>query len=150
MEFIMKSQKGVTLVALVIYIIVFTIVISILSVISSFFFSNVNFVKEQANYAPEFNKFNMFFIQDVKNNKNVTVNNNTVEFADGTRYDFNSDQKAIYRNGKAIAKNIQVAVFKPSTVTIRNTTKNIVNVNIAIGKAGSLFIKDIDYVLKYW
>ena len=82
MEFIMKSQKGVTLVALVIYIIVFTIVISILSVISSFFFSNVNFVKEQANYAPEFNKFNMFFIQDVKNNKNVTVNNNTVEFAD--------------------------------------------------------------------
>lgn len=150
MEFMMKSQKGVTLVALVIYIIVFTIVISILSVISSFFFSNVNFVKEQANYAPEFNKFNMFFIQDVKNNKNVTVNNNTIEFADGTRYDFNSDQKAIYRNGKAIAKNIQVAVFKPSTVTIRNTTKNIVNVNIAIGKAGSLFIKDIDYVLKYW
>ena len=143
MEFMMKSQKGVTLVALVIYIIVFTIVISILSVISSFFFSNVNFVKEQANYAPEFNKFNMFFIQDVKNNKNVTVNNNTIEFADGTRYDFNSDQKAIYRNGKAIAKNIQVAVFKPSTVTIRNTTKNIVNVNIAIGKAGSLFTKDI-------
>ena len=150
MEFMMKSQKGVTLVALVIYIIVFTIVISILSVISSFFFSNVNFVKEQANYAPEFNKFNMFFIQDVKNNKNVTVNNNTIEFADGTRYDFNSDQKAIYRNRKAIAKNIQVAVFKPSTVTIRNTTKNIVNVNIAIGKAGSLFTKDIDYVLKYW
>ena len=150
MEFMMKSQKGVTLVALVIYIIVFTIVISILSVISSFFFSNVNFVKEQANYAPEFNKFNMFFIQDVKNNKNVTVNNNTIEFADGTRYDFNSDQKAIYRNGKAIAKNIQVAVFKPSTVTIRNTTKNIVNVNIAIGKAGSLFTKYIDYVLKYW
>lgn len=150
MEFIMKSQKGVTLVALVIYIIVFTIVISILSVISSFFFSNVKFVKEQANYAPEFNKFNMFFIQDVKNNKNVNVSGSTVEFADGTRYDFNSEQKAIYRNGKAIAKNIQVAVFKASTVTIRNTTKNIVNVNIAIGKAGALFTKDIDYVLKYW
>lgn len=146
----MKSQKGVTLVALVIYIIVFTIVISILSVISSFFFSNVNFVKEQANYAPEFNKFNMFFIQDVKNNRNVTVTGNTVEFADGTRYDFISDQKAIYRNGKAIARNIQVAVFKSSTVTIRNTTKNIVNVNIAIGKTGALFTKNIDYVLKYW
>lgn len=66
MEFMMKSQKGVTLVALVIYIIVFTIVISILSVISSFFFSNVNFVKEQANYAPEFNKFNMFLYRMLK------------------------------------------------------------------------------------
>lgn len=146
----MKSQKGVTLVALVIYIIVFTIVISILAVVSSFFFSNINFVKDQANYAPEFNKFNMFFIQDVKNNKNVTVSGNNIKFEDGTEYIFNLDQKAIYRNGKAIAKNIQAAVFSTSTETIRNTTKNIINVNIAIGNAGALFTKNIDYVLKYW
>lgn len=146
----MKSQKGVTLVALVIYIIVFTIVISILAVVSSFFFSNINFVKDQANYAPEFNKFNMFFIQDVKNNKNVTVSGNTVQFEDGTKYDFNLEQKVIYRNGTEIAKNVQVAVFKTSTETIRNTTKNIINVNIAIGNTGSLFTKSIDYVLKYW
>ena len=146
----MKSQKGVTLVALVIYIIVFTIVISILAVVSSFFFSNINFVKDQANYAPEFNNFNMFFIQDVKNNKNVTVSGNTVQFEDGTKYDFNLEQKVIYRNGTEIAKNVQVAVFKTSTETIRNTTKNIINVNIAIGNTGSLFTKSIDYVLKYW
>ena len=146
----MKSQNGVTLVALVIYIIVLTIVVSILAVVSSFFFTNVNFVKDQANYAPEFNKFNMFFIQDVKNNKSVTVSGNTVQFGDGTEYIFNLDQKAIYRNGKAIAKNIQAAVFSTSTETIRNTTKNIINVNIAIGNAGALFTKNIDYVLKYW
>ena len=146
----MKSQKGVTLIALVIYVIVLTIVVSILAMISSFFFSNVNFVKEQANYAPEFNKFNMFFIQDVKNNKNLKITGNAVKFEDGTEYIFNLDQKAIYRNGKAIAKNIQAAVFSTSTETIRNTTKNIINVNIAIGNAGALFTKNIDYVLKYW
>lgn len=146
----MKSQKGVTLIALVTYIIVLTIVISTLAVVSSFFFKNVNFVKEQANYAPEFNKFNMFFIEDVKNNKSVTVNNNTVQFEDGTKYDFNLEQKAIYRNGERIAKNVQVVVFKTSTETIRNTDKNIINVNIAIGNTGSLFTKNIDYVLKYW
>ena len=84
----MKSQKGVTLIALVIYVIVLTIVVSILAMISSFFFSNVNFVKDQANYAPEFNKFNMFFIQDVKNNKNVTVSGNNIKFEDGTEYIF--------------------------------------------------------------
>ena len=72
MEFMMKSQKGVTLVALVIYIIVFTIVISILSVISSFFFSNVNFVKEQANYAPEFNKGEDIF-SDFINISNINL-----------------------------------------------------------------------------
>lgn len=146
----MKSQKGVTLIALVIYVIVLTIVVSILAMISSFFFSNVNFVKDQANYAPEFNKFNMFFIQDVKNNKNVTVSENNIKFEDGTEYIFNLDQKAIYRNGKAIAKNVQAAVFTTTTETIRNTTKNIVNVSIAIGNTGALFTKEIDYVLKYW
>lgn len=146
----MKSQKGVTLIALVIYVIVLTIVVSILAMISSFFFSNVNFVKDQANYAPEFNKFNMFFIQDVKNNKNVTVSGNNIKFEDGTEYIFILDQKAIYRNGKAIAKNVQAAVFTTTTETIRNTTKNIVNVSIAIGNTGALFTKEIDYVLKYW
>lgn len=146
----MKSQKGVTLIALVIYVIVLTIVVSILAMISSFFFSNVNFVKEQANYAPEFNKFNMFFIQDVKQNKNLTITGNVVKFEDGTEYTFNLDQKAIYRNGKAIAKNVQAAVFTTTTETIRNTTKNIVNVSIAIGNTGALFTKEIDYVLKYW
>ena len=146
----MKSQKGVTLIALVIYVIVLTIVVSILAMISSFFFSNVNFVKDKANYAPEFNKFNMFFIQDVKNNKNVTVSGNNIKFEDGTEYIFKIKQKAIYRNGKAIAKNVQAAVFTTTTETIRNTTKNIVNVSIAIGNTGALFTKEIDYVLKYW
>ena len=146
----MKSQKGVTLIALVIYVIVLTIVVSILAMISSFFFSNVNFVKDQANYAPEFNKFNMFFIQDVKQNKNLTITGNVVKFEDGTEYTFNLDQKAIYRNGKDIEKNVQAAVFTTTTETIRNTTKNIVNVSIAIGNTGALFTKEIDYVLKYW
>ena len=146
----MKSQKGVTLVSLVIYIIVLTIVISILGIVSSFFFKNIMIVKEGANYAPEFNKFNMFFIQDVKNNESVTINENTIQFADGTKYDFSLDKKEIYRNGKTIAKDIQAVVFKTSTETVRNTTKNIINVNIAIGNTGNLFTKNIDYVLKYW
>lgn len=146
----MKSQKGVTLVALVIYIVVLTVVISILAAVSAFFYKNVSYVKEQANYAPEFNKFNMYFVQDVKNNRNVTVNGSTLEFEDGTKYTFSIDQKAIYRDGTRIAKNVQAAVFQTSTETIRNTTKNIVNVNIAIGTTGSLFTKNIDYVLKYW
>ena len=92
----------------------------------------------------------MFFIQDVKQNKNLTITGNVVKFEDGTEYTFNLDQKAIYRNGKAIAKNVQAAVFTTTTETIRNTTKNIVNVSIAIGNTGALFTKEIDYVLKYW
>ena len=79
MEFMMKSQKGVTLVALVIYIIVFTIVISILSVISSFFFSNVNFVKELEFHQSHgklvtvsaYNAVQRFGVLDIDNDGNV-------------------------------------------------------------------------------
>lgn len=146
----MKSQKGVTLLSLVIYIIVLTIVVSILALISRSFFSNMSYVKDQATYAPEFNKFNMFFIQDIKNNTTATVNGNEIQFADGTRYTFNADQKEIYRNDKRIAKNVQVVIFTSRTETVRSTTKNIINVNMAIGNTNALFNKSIDYVLKYW
>ena len=148
MEFMMKSQKGVTLVALVIYIIVFTIVISILSVISSFFFSNVNFVKEQANYAPEFNKFNMFFIQDVKANKAASIIGTTIVFEDGTKYEYKDE--SIYRNDKKIAKNIRTASFEPATYTVNNVTKNLIKVNLNIGVEKKSYQKQIEYVLKYW
>ena len=62
----MKSEKGITLTSLVIYIIVATIVISIMALVSSFFFSNMSIVTVQDQYAVEFNKFNMFFINDIK------------------------------------------------------------------------------------
>ena len=146
----MKKQEGITLISLVAYIAVAMIVIGVMAVVSSYFYKNIDWVKDREKHAQEFNKFNMFFIQDVKNNKNVTVSGNNIKFEDGTEYIFNLDQKAIYRNGKAIAKNVQAAVFTTTTETIRNTTKNIVNVSIAIGNTGALFTKEIDYVLKYW
>jgi hypothetical protein len=146
----MKNQKGVTLVALVIYVVVFSIVMAILAVITNFFHTNVIYVQDQANYAPEFNKFNMFFIEDVKTNREATVVGNTIEFGDGTSYYFSLEQKAIYRDGKRIAKDVQAVTFKTSTETVRNTTKNIINVNISIGNENDLFNKSIDYTLRYW
>ena len=55
----MKSESGITLTSLVIYIIVATIVIGTMGMVSSFFFSNVNLIKDQDQYAIEFNKFNI-------------------------------------------------------------------------------------------
>ena len=46
----MKDEKGVTLLALVVYIIVSTIIISIIAFISSNFFANVDIVKNQDKY----------------------------------------------------------------------------------------------------
>ena len=67
----MKNQKGVTLISLIIYIIVLTIIISILSLVSQSFFNNIKYITEKGKYVSEYNKFNMYFIKDVKNNKNI-------------------------------------------------------------------------------
>jgi len=145
----MKSQKGITLTSLVIYIVVATIVISTMAVVSSFFFSNMDLIKNKDQYAIEFNKFNMFFVNDIKSNKIVEINGNKLTFPDGTIYEYNSEQKVIYRNNTQIAKQIQEVTFTAGTHKVSNTTKNLITVNLSIGKEKK-FQKEIEYVLKYW
>ena len=146
----MKSEKGITLTSLVVYVVVATVVISIMAVISSFFFSNMTLINGQEQYALEFNKFNMFFINDVKNNKNAQIDTGRVVFEDGTIYEYRASEKAIYRNNIKIAKEIEEIGFIESTYQVPNTqtTKNLVNVKMTIGKDNK-FSKTIEYVFKY-
>lgn len=145
----MKSEKGITLTSLVIYVIVATILISSIALLSSFFFSNMYLIKDHNQYAPEFNKFNMFFIKDIKNNKNAEVTENKIIFDDGNLYEYKSEEQAIYRNNKKIAEKVQNISFSSNSIEVVNTTKQIITVNITIGSKGD-FKQKIEYVLKYW
>lgn len=144
----MKSEQGVTLTSLVIYIAVATVLISTMAVMSSHFFANIQLVKNQSNYVVEYNKFNMFFIQDVKANKAASIIGTTIVFEDGTKYEYKDE--SIYRNDKKIAKNIRTASFEPATYTVNNVTKNLIKVNLNIGVEKKSYQKQIEYVLKYW
>lgn len=144
----MKSEQGVTLTSLVIYIAVATVLISTMAVMSSHFFANIQLVKNQSDYVVEYNKFNMFFIQDVKANKAASIIGTTIVFEDGTKYEYKDE--SIYRNDKKIAKNIRTASFEPATYTVNNVTKNLIKVNLNIGVEKKLYQKQIEYVLKYW
>ena len=146
----MKSSRGVTLTALVIYVCVMVIIISIMAMVSSFFFSNMNLIKDQDKYAVEFNKFNMFFISDVKENKTAQVEANKIVFPNNITYEYRQEEKAVYRNDVKIAEQIQIfEVSYDTTLKINNTTKNLIKVRMNIGK-GNNFEKEIEYVLKYW
>lgn len=144
----MKSEQGVTLTSLVIYIAVATVLISTMAVMSSHFFANIQLVKNQSDYVVEYNKFNMFFIQDVKANKAASIIGTTIVFEDGTKYEYKNE--SIYRNDKKIAKNIRTASFEPATYTVNNVTKNLIKVNLNIGVEKKSYQKQIEYVLKYW
>ena len=147
----MKSEKGITLTALVLYIMVATIVIGTMAIVSSFFFSNIKLVRDQDKYAVEFNKFNMFFVNDVKNNKTAQIEAHKITFEDGTIYEYKTSEQAVYRNNTKITNLVQELTFTADTYQVENTNtvKNLVRVFMSIGKREN-FQKEIEYVLKYW
>lgn len=149
----MSNQKGVTLISLIVYIIVLTVIISILSLVSQMFFTNIKYVTEKGKYVSEFNKFNMYFIKDVKNNKDVLeCKSNKIILEDGTIYTYNSEENSIYRNKVKICNNISNCAFSISDTNKDETggiTKKIVTVEMLI--KGSKNLKSTnEYVLRYW
>lgn len=144
----MKSENGVTLTALVIYIAIATILISAMGLLSSYFYSNMKLIKTDSNYVVEYNKFNMFFVQDVKSNTTADVTTDSITFENGTKYQYKD--RRIYRNDKEIATNIKSAVFSQETYEVDGTNKNIIVVNLNIGEDDKSYVKQIEYVLRYW
>lgn len=145
----MKSERGITLVSLVVYIIIATIVIGTMALVSTFFFNNMNGIKNQEKYAPEFNKFAMFFIEDVKTNAEATVTTQTVTFERGDIYQYKSDEKKIYRNDKVIAKEVEDVQFTLERILVGSKQKNIIRVKMIMGKKQE-FNKEVEFVLRYW
>ncbi len=145
----MKSEKGVTLTALVAYITVFMIILTMMTTISAYFYNNVGKIKDSHKYVSEYNKFSMFFIIDVKRNTNITsVSSNSLEFADGTKYTYKNN--SIYRNDLRIAKYVKSFAFTVSDYTENSFTKKIINVNTTLGNSYDQITRNIDFVLKYW
>lgn len=145
----MKSERGITLTALVAYITVFIIILSIMSIISSYFYKNVGEIKESPKYITEFNKFSMFFITDVKRNSDiVSITSNSIEFPNGNKYIYADN--VIYRNDVVIAENVKSLTFTGSNYTVDNFTKKIINVNTTLGGKQETITRNIDFVLKYW
>ena len=144
-----KSQKGVTLVALTVYILFFTIIIGILTTISNYFYGGVGKAMNTPDYVAEFNKFVMFFAVDIKNYSSATVTNSSIEFEGGPTYKYQDGK--IYRNDVEIATDFLQCTFTTNTYTINSITKNIINVSFQIGYDNEDSIADnIDFTLRYW
>ena len=144
----MRSERGVTLTALIIYMIIATVIITGMAVLSSYFYNNMSLIKTDSTYVVEYNKFNMFFIQDVKTNQKADVVTDTITFGDGTEYQYKEGK--IYRNNEEIATNIKNAMFSLDTYVVKNTTKSVITVSLDIGEKDKSYKKAIEYVLKYW
>ena len=145
----LKNDKGVTLAALTVYIIIFTLILGVVTTINTSFFSTIGGVVDTPQYLSEFNKFSMFFVTDVKNYNQANVTNNTIEFENGPTYKF--EDNTIYRNDTIVAEDVLNCTFTTNDYNVNSTTKQIINVDMRIGKKDKKsVVKNVDFTLKYW
>lgn len=64
----MKEEKGIALITLIIYIIIMTFVVAGVAAVTTSLYSNINDLDVDTKGAVGFAKFNMYMINDIKNN----------------------------------------------------------------------------------
>lgn len=154
----MKSEKGITLTILVIYVVFFSIIMSLLAALSNYIYKNIGYVNDNSIDISEFNKFNMYFIEDIKTNTQAEIKETVSEegkeilqitFEDGDAYRYVKSEKTIYKNKQKIAKDI--IDFNAEQFNNSEKRKKYIEVNIKIGSNDEAnYKKKIEYVLKYW
>lgn len=118
----MKSEKGITLTSLIIYVIAMVITITIITVVTSYFYKNVDITDNSYDYLKEFTKLETYFSEEANKNRNQILeisplqNQNSasevfVMLSSGNQYTFIRANNAIYQNNVKIGNNIKNCEF---------------------------------------
>lgn len=121
----MRSERGITLSSVIIYIITMLLVVSIISVITGYFYKNVNTDLSKNSYMEQYTKFNSYFSEEVNQKGNSvietgskeetqdgkTYKTNFIAFSTGTCYTYSEANKSIYKDDMKICTGIDVCTF---------------------------------------
>ena len=132
----MKSQKGITIISLTIYLIVMAVVIGIVSLLTTFFYKNVSQSSADIDQMTEYTTFNTYFTDEINQSgiKILECQSDYVVFSNGVQYSYIAENKGIYRDRVKICRNIESCSF---TQAIQNE-KTVIKVNMTIaGKTRS-------------
>lgn len=122
----MKSEKGVTLISLIIYVIAMIITVTIMTIVTSYFYKNVDVTTEKYTYFSEFTKFESYFSEEVNRQGNRIIEINPensdglqdtaeqifIEFSSGNQYTYVRENKAIYQNKVKIVSGVEKCTFE--------------------------------------
>ena len=126
----LKSQKGITMVNLVIYVICFLIIAGVVGNLTVFFYNNNQILDNEISAASEYNKLNLFLVKESKvaNNKfeKFYTENDLVylTFSNGDTYCFDKENGLIYYNQMCICE----FASDFNVTTDYSTGKEVVNV----------------------
>lgn len=117
----MRTEKGVTLISVTIYVIVMLIIVVVITVLTSYFYTNVDINSVRRDLNQQYTKFNSYFVEEVnrKGNKILEISeNNTgnaiqkyIIFSSGNQYTYIPENQGIYMNQVKIADNITDCIF---------------------------------------
>jgi len=141
----MRTEKGITMISLVVYVAVMTVVIGVMSSIITNFYQNTDAVQENIQEIVEFSKFNNYFLKEVKTIDNkvdhISTDNNYILFTSGNSFSISNDE--IYYNNIKICDNVQsmqISLGKNGN----GINKSIINVTLIFES----FNKSISYKLE--
>lgn len=112
----MKSQRGITLVSLIVYVFVMTVVVGIIAVVTGNFMKSLRDANFYNDPIAEYTSFNSYFTEDI-NRKGVQVlecKEDYIVLDNDVQYSFIAENKGIYRNQVKICWDIDSCTFSES------------------------------------
>ena len=113
----MKSNKGITMISLIIYTIGLTIVLALIATLTSYFHKNIG-LKDINSDTTQYTKFSSIFIEEINMKNNSVIDCRTLTdgisyiiFSSGNQYTFYEDSKSIYKNNIRICDNVSLCDF---------------------------------------
>lgn len=117
----MRSQKGITMMSLIIYVSSFLVVTGIVAGITAFFYGNSSLMTQELYSAADYNKLNLYFVKESEQKgnriKEIAQSNEdnqdgekdaySVTFSNGDRFTFDSDNNLLYYNSICLCEDIQ-------------------------------------------
>lgn len=148
----MQNEKGVTLISITIYIIVMLIIVAVITVLTSYFYRNVDINSVSQDLNQQYTKFNSYFTEEVnkKGNKLLEIGETENEsgngtqkyiiFSSGNQYTYIPENEGIYMNQVKIAQNITGCDFTSNKEENGKTT-------ITVTIQGDNFGRETTYTL---
>ena len=156
----MKSQKGITMASLGVYIVVSIIVVATLATIMANYKNSIKTMDNDAEYSSEYNKFNLYFLEEVKKPENSSMERaksigtkeneyNSIKFKTGNEFMYKIKEEILYLNKSTgekikLIKNVKKCTFEFSEIDPEANGKNVIRVDIQIGETTP---KEYNYVL---
>lgn len=127
-----KSQNGITMTSLVIYVVCFLIVAGTIGAVTIFFYNNISLLDNEVYSSAEYNKLNMYLVKESEYEGNSFVSFDdsgdiyTLTFSNGNIYTFDTENNLLYFNKICLCEDVQDF----SVITDYTTGKEVIKVKI--------------------